>query len=507
MNSIILILKDQLSLNISSLKNCDKKNDIIFIPEIMEDFCKPKHHKKKIVFQLASMRNFASKLQNKGYNVHYLKIDDESNSQNLNSELIKFSKLNDVDNIKLTYPSEFHKLNQLSKLKNENLNLLYFEDTRFLCSIEEFKDYAESKKKLIMENFYRYMRIKHKILVNDKNKPIGEKWNFDKENRKPPKSGLKIPTNYQVKTDSLTNDIIILVDKLFNDHFGDIKPFYLATTSEDAEKILNDFLINRFENFGAYQDAMIENEDFMFHSHISFYLNNGLLDPLDTIKKAESFYFKKNINLNSVEGFIRQILGWREYVRGIYWLNMPNYKNLNFLNADNKLPNFFWEGNSKMKCIDEAVRNTKENAYAHHIQRLMVLGNYALITSINPEEVNEWYLVVYADAYEWVELPNVSGMILFADGGILGTKPYAASGSYINKMSNYCKNCSYKVSLKNGPNACPFNYLYWNFLIKNKDLLSKNQRMSMIYNVLAKFDKEKLDSIKSDSKKFLENIN
>jgi deoxyribodipyrimidine photolyase-related protein len=252
---------------------------------------------------------------------------------------------------------------------------------------------------------------------------------------------------------------------------------------------------------------MIEGEDFMFHSHISFYLNNGLLEPLEVVKLVEEEYKNGKINIAAAEGFVRQILGWREYIRGVYWLKMPEYKESNFFNAKNKLPNFYWTGNTKMNCLKESVRNTKENSYAHHIQRLMVLGNFALIFGVDPKEINEWYLIVYADAYEWVELPNVLGMILFADGGVLATKPYAASGAYINKMSNYCKNCSYFVEKKNGIDACPFNYLYWNFLIKNKKSLGKNRRMSMIYNVLEKFDQEKLKAIKDDSERFLKQIN
>jgi deoxyribodipyrimidine photolyase-related protein len=251
---------------------------------------------------------------------------------------------------------------------------------------------------------------------------------------------------------------------------------------------------------------MIENEDFMFHSHIGFYLNNGLLEPLEVIKLVEKEYKKGKVNINSAEGFIRQILGWREYIRGIYWLKMPKYKDLNFLNAKNNLPEFYWNGNTKMNCIKECIRNTKQNSYAHHIQRLMILGNFALITAIDPSKLNEWYLIVYSDAYEWVELPNVSGMVLFADGGILATKPYAASGSYINKMSNYCKKCSYKVNEKNGKDACPFNYLYWNFLLKNKSSLCNNRRMSMIYRVLEKFNEDKIADITNDSQNFLNQI-
>lgn len=240
----------------------------------------------------------------------------------------------------------------------------------------------------------------------------------------------------------------------------------------------------------------------MYHSHLSFYINCGLLLPIECVRAAEEAYHSNSAPLNAVEGFIRQIIGWREYVRGIYWLKMPDYEHENFLEANRKLPNLFWGGDTQMNCMRQCVRETKENAYAHHIQRLMVLGNFALIAGLSPEEVNEWYMIVYADAYQWVELPNVTGMILFADGGLLGSKPYAASGSYINKMSDYCKGCRYKVTKKNGPDACPFNYLYWDFIIRNEDKLRGNHRMGMMYKTLERMGEEKVQAVKEDSRRF-----
>jgi len=240
----------------------------------------------------------------------------------------------------------------------------------------------------------------------------------------------------------------------------------------------------------------------MYHSHISFYINCGLLLPLECIKAAQKSYLDGKAPLNAVEGFIRQIIGWREYVRGIYWLKMPGYETENYFKAKRALPALFWGSDTQMNCLRQCVKETKENAYAHHIQRLMVLGNFALIAGIDPDEVNEWYMIVYADAYQWVELPNVTGMILFADGGLLASKPYAASGAYINKMSDYCKGCRYKVSKKNGPDACPFNYLYWDFLIRNEDKLRSNPRLGMIYRSLERMGKEKVTAVQDDSQRF-----
>lgn len=503
--SIILILGDQLSLDIAALKNADKNHDLILMSENWHECTTPKHHKKKIVFILSAMRHFALKLKDKGFNLCYVKLDNPDNSGSFISEVKRIANKFNITNIKVTYPGEYRVLNDLKSLTKEGLALEFVEDDRFLCKIDEFKEFAKGKKQLLMENFYRYMRQKYNILMQS-NKPIGGKWNYDIDNRKPPSKNLKIPQNYQAKIDDITKEVIDLVNDKFSNHFGDIKPFYLAVTSEEALLILKDFIATRLHNFGTYQDAMIENEHFMFHAHISFYLNNGLLDPLKTIKLVEEEYKSGRANINNVEGFIRQILGWREYIRGIYWLKMPNYKELNFFNAKNKLPQFYWDGQTKMNCLSQSVKNTKENSYAHHIQRLMLLGNFALITAIDPKEIAEWYLIVYSDAYEWVELPNVLGMVLFGDGGLLASKPYAASGSYINKMSNYCKNCAYDVKLKNGQKACPFNYLYWNFLLKNQELLKNNHRMAMIYRVLEKFDKEKIANIKSDSEKFLQEL-
>ena len=314
-----------------------------------------------------------------------------------------------------------------------------------------------------------------------------------------PNTTVRIPKNTLFLPDTLTKEVIRVIETQFQDHFGQTNNFHYAVTREDALHVLTHFISERLPLFGDYQDAMIENEPWMFHSHIGLYLNVGLLTPLECIKKAEQAYTDQQAPLNAVEGFIRQIMGWREYVRGIYWLKMPEYKTQNFFEAKKTLPDFFWTGKTDMNCLKQCITETKHNAYAHHIQRLMVLGNFCLLIGVDPDAVNEWFLCVYADAYEWVELPNVTGMILFADGGILASKPYAAGGSYINKMSNYCKNCRYKVSLKSGPNACPYNYFYWDFLIRNREKLASNPRISMMYRMIDKMPKEKKDMILSDS--------
>ena len=301
--------------------------------------------------------------------------------------------------------------------------------------------------------------------------------------------------------------MIRLINSHFEQHFGSSENFHFATTRKDALKALEHFIENSLPAFGDYQDAMIDCEDWMYHSHISFYLNIGLLLPLECIRAAETSYNNGQAPLHSVEGFIRQILGWREFVRGIYWLKMPEYKTFNKLNATQKLPGFFWDTNTKMNCLKQSLKTTYENAYAHHIQRLMVIGNFCLLAGINPAEVNEWFLVVYADAFEWVELPNVTGMSQFADGGLFASKPYISSGAYINKMSNYCKNCHYDVREKAGENACPFNYLYWNFIAKHAARFSNNPRMRIVVSSYQKTETVKKERIKKDATFFLENIN
>ena len=506
MKTLRLILGDQLSDSISSLHGHEPTTDIIFLCEVWDEATYVKHHKKKIAFLFSAMRHFAEQLTNQGYQVAYTKLDNPDNTGSFIGEVKRLCKDHHFDRIVVTYPGEYRVLADMRTWeKTLGIPVEIRADERFLCSPEAFAAWADGRKQLRMEYFYRDMRKQYQILMED-DQPLGGKWNFDAENRKPPKQGLTIPEPYTGKIDTITQEVIDLVAERFNDHFGDLTPFYFAVTRADALQVLKQFIDQRFNHFGDYQDAMIEGEPWMYHSHISFYLNCGLLLPLECVQAAENAYYAGKAPLNAVEGFIRQIIGWREYVRGIYWLHMPSYKEKNFFAAERALPSLYWTAQTKMNCLRQCVLETKENAYAHHIQRLMVLGNFALLAGIEPKQVNEWFLVVYADAYEWVELPNVTGMILFADGGYLASKPYAAGGSYINKMSNYCKNCSYKVTQKNGPDACPFNYLYWDFLDRNRDRLAGNHRIGMMYKTFGRMAEEKQQAIRDDSKIFLSNL-
>ena len=504
MKTLRLILWDQLSETISSLTDVDNQTDIIMLCELMEEAKYVKHHKKKIAFMFSAMRHFALSLENQGFQVHYTKIDDLDNSGSLEEEILKVASKYKITKIVVTSPNEYRILKKVQSWhKLLKVEIEIREDKRFLCNAGEFITWAKDKKQLRMEFFYRGMRKKYNILMKNE-EPEGGKWNYDSQNRKIPDKKIIIPKPFKCELDNITKEVIKIVGNMFSDHFGDIEPFYFSVNRADALTALDHFITNCLDKFGDYQDAMVENEPFMFHSHISLYLNCGLLEPLECIIAAQNSYYQKVCSLNNVEGFIRQIMGWREYIRGIYWLKMPEYAEENYFISKRKLPDFYWTANTNMNCLKQCIKETKENAYAHHIQRLMVLGNFALLTGVNPKEVNEWFLIVYADAYEWVELPNVSGMALYADGGFLASKPYAAGGSYISKMSNYCKTCRYDVNEKNGVNACPFNYLYWDFLLKHRVKLAGNPRMQMMYRIIDKMDKIKKERIINDAAKFLD---
>lgn len=504
MGCLRLILGDQLSHDISSLRDLDPSRDLILMCEVWDEATYVKHHKKKIAFLFSAMRHFAQELQQKNYPLRYTKLDAAQNSGSFLGEVKRALQVFQAEKIIVTFPGEYRVLSDFQSWEEAlGVPVEIRPDERFLCAPEEFAQWAAGRKQLRMEHFYREMRKKYNILM-DGNAPEGGQWNYDHDNRKPPKDGLNVPRPYAGQIDSTTQECLDLVSQKFADHFGDLEPFYFAVNREQALYALDKFIAERLENFGDYQDAMVQGEPWMFHSHLSFYLNCGLLNPLECAQKAEEAYRAGRAPLNATEGFIRQIIGWREYVRALYWLKMPDYASQNYLKASRDLPWLYWSGDTKMNCLRQCVLETKQNAYAHHIQRLMVLGNFALLAGLDPAQVNEWYLIVYADAYEWVELPNVTGMILFADGGVLASKPYAAGGAYINRMSDYCKNCSYKVSKKNGPEACPFNYLYWDFFMRHEDKLKNNPRLGHSYRTLSKMTDEKRQAIKEDSRRFFE---
>jgi deoxyribodipyrimidine photolyase-related protein len=371
--------------------------------------------------------------------------------------------------------------------------------------LTEFFAWAKGRKQFRLEFFYRETRRKTGLLM-DGNQPAGGQWNFDQDNRKRLPKSMVPPPRFLPQPDALTREVIEFVRTRFADHFGDLEPFVFATTRAGAEAARDHFIGEILPGFGDWQDAMAKGEPWMWHSILSIYLNCGLLDPLDVCRRAEAEWRAGRAPLNAVEGFIRQIIGWREYVRGIYWLKMPEYAETNALEAHRPLPDFFWTGETDMRCMSDAIGQTKRHAYAHHIQRLMVTGNFALIAGLDPHAVNEWYLLVYADAYEWVELPNTHGMALHADGGLMASKPYAASGNYINKMSDYCSSCAYDVRARTGARACPFNFLYWDFIARNQSRLQSNQRMALIYKSFERLPEDDVSAMRNDAAAFLDGL-
>jgi deoxyribodipyrimidine photolyase-related protein len=350
-----------------------------------------------------------------------------------------------------------------------------------------------------MEFFYREMRRKHRLLLAADGSPAGGQWNYDKDNRKPPKAGMAVPKRLAHPKSPIIKDVLAMVASRFGDHFGALEPFHFAVTREQALAEARHFMKGLLPGFGDYQDAMVAGDPYLYHSLLSCYLNAGLLLPRELCQMAEAEFRAGRAPLNCVEGFIRQILGWREYVRGIYWLHMPGYADRNYLAAHRPLPALYWTADTGMFCMAEAVRHTRDHAYSHHIQRLMLTGNFALLAGLAPAEVCEWYLIVYADAYEWVELPNTLGMALYGDGGIMGSKPYAASGKYIHRMSNYCERCQYDPDETVGETACPFNALYWDFIARNESKLRGGQRLTYVYAGWDRMTPEKQQAIRAQA--------
>lgn len=506
MGCLRLLFWDQLSETIPTLHEADRKQDILLMPELMQEAKQVKHHKKKLVLLFSAMRHFAEQRRQEGWQVIYTTISAANSEKTWIEHCQDALTDHGLTRVVITKPSNFRRWQELEAWqKKAPVPVTILADNRFYCTEERFRAWAQGRKQLRMEYFYREMRSQYNILM-DEGKPCGGQWNYDAENRKPPKEGLVVPAPFSQPTDSITQSVMQEVTELFPDHFGSVEGFHVGVTRAQAVASLKQFVSQRLVSFGDYQDAMLEGEPWMYHAHISFYLNCGLLVAQECVELAEQAWRNGQAPLAAVEGFIRQILGWREYVRGIYWLKMPDYAEVNALEAQRPLPEFYWTGQTKMRCLQQCVQETKEHAYAHHIQRLMVLGNFALIAGIDPQAVNEWFWVVYMDAYQWVELPNVSGMILFADGGYLASKPYAAGGSYINKMSNYCKNCAFKVTEKHGANACPFNYLYWDFMARNREKLAGNNRISMMLKTYERMPQEKKDQIAQDAATFLADI-
>jgi len=502
-----LILGDQLNHNHSWFQQMDE-NVLYVLMEIRSETDYVVHHIQKVVAFFQAMRLFAGELKLKGYQVVYLQLDDVGNKQSFTENIRWISQKYNIENVEYQLPDEYRVDQELKALSKEiNLPVIVFDTEHFFTTRTEFTEFFKGKKQFLMETFYRYMRKKHDVLMVA-GQPEGDKWNFDGDNRK------KIPANHTiVQSYHFHRDVSEIVEMIRNSGvktMGEIddKHFIWPVTREESLILLDFFIDYCLHYFGTFQDAMTPNSWSVYHSRISFAMNVKLISPKEVIDKVIAHYRQnKAISLNQVEGFVRQILGWREYIRGIYWMHMPEYASLNFFNHENQLPDWYWTGETKMHCLSHSIKQSLEFAYAHHIQRLMVTGNFALLAGIHPDEVDQWYLGIYIDALDWVEITNTRGMSQFADGGIVGTKPYVSSANYIDKMSSYCGSCYYNSKQKLGDIACPFNSLYWHFYARNELLLRKNPRIGMMYVTWDKMQPQVKEELLNQAEVYLSKIN
>ncbi len=499
-----LVLGDQLSDALPALDGIDQASDLVLMAEVVDECTYVRHHAKKIVLVLSAMRHFAERLRERGIVVAYSALDDPDNTQSLQGEMLRMVALHRPKRIVVTAPGEWRLMQDMAGWQEKaGVPVEILDDTRFLCGLRQFRHWADGRRSLRMEFFYRDMRRQHAILMED-DQPVGGRWNFDAENRKRMPGGITPPRAPSFAPDTITRAVMDLVAARFADHFGSVDGFDLPVTAAQANDALDRFVAERLADFGDWQDFMRGGDPVLFHALISTSLNCGLLAPLDVCKAAEAAYRDGIAPLNAVEGFVRQVLGWREFVRGLYWLHMPEYGRRNALGATRRLPAFYWSAETRMNCVANVVADTRDNAYAHHIQRLMVTGNFALLAGLDPDQVDEWYMIVYADAYQWVEMPNVRGMALFADGGVMGSKPYAASGAYINRMSDYCRGCAYDPKRSVGDGACPFNALYWDFIARHANRWAGNPRMAMPLRTLERMDPAKIAGLRAQAESFLD---
>lgn len=480
MSRVFLVCGDQLSPELSMLADVRAGEDHVLMGELVDEATYVPHHVQKIALIFSAMRHFAAELEQAGQRVFYHRYDPDSKLKSFSDLLRAHVAQHRIEEIVLTRPGEWRVWDEFSRLEQElGVPVRLHEDDRFLADPQRFADWALGRKSLRMEFFYREMRRETGLLM-DGEQPVGGQWNFDAENRRKWNGKPAAAAPMRFSPDETTREVLQRVGQHF-DGFGELNGFDWAVTRTEARRALAHFVATGLAWFGDFQDALPDDEDYLFHSRLAAYMNIGLLDPREVCHAVEDAWRAGAVPLNAAEGYIRQVIGWREYIRGIYWLKMPDYAEQNFFDNDQSLPGWYWSGRTEMRCLAQAVSATRRNAYAHHIQRLMVTGNFALLLGVVPKQICDWYLAVYADAFDWVELPNTLGMVMFADGGLLASKPYAASGKYIQRMGNHCANCRYKVAERTGSDACPFNALYWDFLMRNQDKLGSNPRMKMMY--------------------------
>jgi deoxyribodipyrimidine photolyase-related protein len=477
--SLRLVLGDQLSPNNPVLADAEPGRDVVLLAEVAEEAGYVRHNRHKIALIFSAMRHFAADLEARGFTVIYRTFDEGVAS--LQDAVAAALAATGVSSVQVTQPGEYRLLRAMQDWEDAlGVPVHLREDSRFLASQEDFAQWARGRKQLRMEYFYRDMRRRYGLLLDADGEPEGGKWNYDAENRSGWRGGEEVPARPAAEIDATTREVLTLVERAFPDNPGDLGEFRLAVTAAAAQEQLDWFCRHALDRFGTYQDALAEESPWMFHGLISMYLNIGLLCPLAVCRQVEAAYRAGSCSLAAAEGFIRQVLGWREYVRGIYWHAMPGYAERNTFAAERPLPGWFWSGETDMRCLSRALQQSLDLGYAHHIQRLMVIGNFALLAGLDVRAVCDWYLAVYVDAFEWVELPNTLGMALHGDGGLMASKPYAASGKYIQRQGNHCAQCRFDPKQVTGEDACPYNSLYWHFIDRHQDYLKKNARMGLI---------------------------
>ncbi len=508
MRNLVLVLGDQLDSESAAFDGFDPKRDGVVMIEALEESKHVWSHKTRTALFLSAMRHFAKEIEARGWPIEYRALDREADAS-LASGVAATIKAQKPERVIVVEPGDLRVRASLdASCAKAKCEIEFRADRHFMCSIDEFKKWAGKNKSLRMEFFYREMRKKHRALM-DGEKPVGGEWNYDAENRKSFGKGgpENVPTPPSFAPDEITKGVIELVETLFKDHPGSTQHFNWPVTRKEALHALDDFIEKRLGDFGPHQDAMWTKLHFGWHSLLSSSLNLKLLNPREVVDAAEKAFKKRALDLASVEGFIRQVLGWREFMRGVYFTDMPSLKTANHFGHTNALPEWYWTGKTQMNCLKHSIDQTLQFGYAHHIQRLMITGMFGITAEIEPQQLCDWYLAVYVDAIEWVELPNTAGMALFANGGRFTSKPYVASGAYVKRMSNYCDGCRYKPDQRTGAKACPLSTLYWNFLDKHEETFASNPRTSLMVKNLQRMTDEERAAVRTDAKRMLKDLN
>ena len=505
---LVIVLGDQLSRDYQTIRDLDPDKDAVLMMEVREESTRTPSSKQRTTLFFSAMRHFALDLINRGVPVSYVRLDDPENAHSFGAEITRAARELEPERLRVVHPGAWRVLHEIQDAAADlDAELEILEDSHFLCSIEDFLAWRHDRKTMVLEHFYRMMRKRHDVLM-DGGDPIGGEWNFDKQNRKAFKRAPRAPRPYTPETDDVIDEVIDLIERELPDLPGRLNRFRWPVTREKALIALNRFIDERLPAFGAHQDAMWTGENALYHSLISPMINLKLLDPREVIEKAVEALDSRggSAPINSVEGFVRQILGWREFIRGVYWTEGDDYETRNGLRAQGSLPESYWTAETDMRCMAESIEPVLEDGHSHHIQRLMVTGNLAMLAGVHPDEIDAWYLGMYVDAVEWVTIPNTRGMSQHADHGVVGTKPYASTGSYIKKMSNYCENCRYDPSRKTGENACPFTTLYWDFLIRHEKQFDDNRRMNLMMKHVKNMSTEQRAELTTSARKTRANL-